>query len=195
MADNNINLLPDQTVEPTPAAKQNKMLTQLSVIVLVVTIVVTAAILAVKFLYINTQLSSLETQTTEQRQQIASRQAVEGVYRSLANQLSAAESFIGSQKHYSRFLTEFGKTVPSGVILTQMSVDASQQVTIMGTSTGYADLSGLQAKLAAVGGQNIKFYFTNPAVTSISRTDQSSPIQFTASFSIAPTLVVGPSGE
>ncbi len=183
-----INLLPSQTAEVTPKVRQQKMLTTVSVVVLIITIVAVGGLFAGK-LALQASLTSIDNSINTETQKVQTYKEAEGVYRALDTKLTSLSNFFATQKHYSTFLTQFSQTVPASMQLTDMSVDASDIATISGTVTTYADLAGFYDKLRTQGATSDNEespYFTKPALVMIGRDDQSSTIAFTVTFSLTP---------
>lgn len=205
-----INLLPEQTGEDKQQAKQQKLISQVSVVVLAITILAVVGLFATK-LIIQARLDSLDKNIATQDQRIQAKKSEEGVYRALDAKLTSLSSFFATQKHFSTFLREFSKTVPDSMTVTDMLVDTKNQATITGKVSTYADLAGFYDKLRKAGeaapmepgmdmqssaaatadsnSQPANPFFKDPLLTSISRDDQSGAITFIISFTLSPRVL------
>lgn len=199
-----INLLPEQA-EDKSQAKQQQVIAKVSVVVLAVTIVAVAGLFAAK-LALQARLNSLNNQISTQENRIQAKKTEEGIVRALDAKLTSLSSFFASQKHYSTFLTEFTKTMPSSMTLTDLAVNSKEQATISGKVATYSDLAGFYDKLLAAGPQKASNnqssmsampdmsaattpYFASPVLTSISRDTTSDQINFTVTFSLSPQVL------
>jgi Tfp pilus assembly protein PilN len=184
-----INLLPEQT-EDQSKVKQNKLITQISVVVLAVTIVAVVGLFAAK-LALQAQLNSLGQQIATQENRIQAKKNEEGVVRTIDAKLTTLSTFFASQKHYSNFLNQFTKTLPTTMTLTDLSVDTKNQATIAGKVSTYSDLAGFFDKLrtASASDNSSTPYFAKPTLTSISRDDSSGQIKFTVTFTLSPQVL------
>jgi Tfp pilus assembly protein PilN len=203
-----INLLPEQSGEDKQKLQQRKMLTQVSVGVLVLTIVAVAGLFAGK-LFLQVRSGNLDKDIAAQDQRIKAKHNEEGVYRTLDAKLTSLSSFLAGQKHFSTFFENFSQTVPDSMSLTDVTIDENGLATITGKVSTYADLAGFydklrmaepehdmenmdisQASMAATPEMTVENpYFVNPRLASISRDDQSGAINFQISFTLSPDVL------
>jgi Tfp pilus assembly protein PilN len=202
-----INLLPDQTGEDKQQLRQRKLITQVSAVVLALTIVAVIGLFAAK-LALQAQLDSLDKNIATQDQQIQAKKNEEGIYRALDAKLTNLSTFFTTQKHFSTFLSQFSKTVPDSMTVTDLSVTAANLATVNGKVSTYADLAGFYDKLRTAGpaatmSEDMDMneasssampdmsslpadpYFTNPTLLSISRDEQTGTINFSVSFTLS----------
>jgi Tfp pilus assembly protein PilN len=202
-----INLLPEQSGEDKQQLKQRKLIAQVSVVVLGITIISVIALFAGK-LFMQARIDGLDKEITTQDQRIAAMKNEEGIYRSLDAKLTSLTTFFSTQKHFTTFLREFSKTVPDSMKVTDMNVTADNAATITGKVGTYADLAGFYEKLRQAGpstssgaGQSASPsatpaavrpsapYFTQPVLMTISRDEQSGSITFTIKFGLSPQVI------
>ncbi len=189
MADN-INLLPEQSEVVDSKSKQNALINKVSAVILVVTILAVAGVFGYNFI-ISQSISGLDNEVAEQKAVVDQYKEAEGIERSVAARLQAAEQFLNSQNHYSRALTQINRSMPGGIRLDTLAIASDKAVTLSGNASAYGDLAGFLAKLKTAGDGTVR-YFIDPTLTTINREVQSKPITFSATFTLNNTLVVGP---
>ena len=190
MADN-INLLPQQSEENTQQNRQRKMVNQVSAIVLVLAILTVVGLFAAKFA-LEQQLNAIASDIQTQTDRIQAKKNEEGIQKSLIQRIRGLDAFFTQQHHYSDFLTEFNKTLPTSLSLSDMLIASDQKVTLTGSVSSYADLAGFYAKLAMSGapsGSEVGTHFLNPMLTTISRNAETGEIEFGLTFNIDPSLL------
>jgi Tfp pilus assembly protein PilN len=198
-----INLLPEQAGPDSQQTKQRKLVGQVSIAILSITILAVIGLFAAKLL-LQARVDGLDKNIATQDQRIQAKKTEEGIYRSLDAKLTSLSTFFASQKHYSTFLDQFSKTVPNSMTLTDMSVAADNKATISGKVATYADLAGFYDKLRtaskSASGQPSSAsasatvnasaaYFTSPTLVSISRDEQSGQINFSMTFTLTPLVI------
>lgn len=190
MADN-INLLPQQSEENTQQKRQRKMVNQVSTIVLVIAIAIVVGLFSAK-LVLDQQLNAIAADIQSNTQRIQAKKNEEGIQKSLIQRIHGLDAFFAQQNHYTKFLTEFNKTIPTSLSLTDMMVASDLKVTLTGNVASYADLAGFYAKLATSGapaGSDVGTNFITPMLTTITRNEQTGQIEFGLTFNINPSLL------
>lgn len=190
MADN-INLLPQQNEANARQSRQKKLLNVVSAVILVVTIVTVIALFVVQMV-LGQQLNGVEQKIAAETERIQSMKTEEGIQRSLVSRVQALDTFFNSQKHYSQFINEFNRSIPSTLRVTDLVVAEDGEVSVEGLVANYADLTGFYTMLRLSGagadaesGTN----FTNTRLISIGRDDDSGEIVFGMRFNINPALL------
>ena len=203
-----INLLPEQSGEDKQKLKQRKLVTQVSVVVLVLTIVAVATLFGAK-LFLQARASGLDQEIATQEQRVQAKKSEEGIYRALDAKLTSLSTFFASQRHFSNFFEQFEKTVPDSMRLTDVTVTKEGLATITGNVSNYADLAGFYEKLRMAGPMSEEHemqmaqssdsammeehvsapYFVSPSLASISRDEQSGAINFQISFTLSPEVL------
>jgi Tfp pilus assembly protein PilN len=195
----NINLLPSQATEGDAQSQTHKALILGSTVVLAITIIAVLGLFVGK-LVIESQLNDVNNNIKTQTAHIAEKKQVEGVYRNVTAKLTSLQTFFGKQKHYSAVLAALTATLPQSMRLTDLSMVTTNDATMTGDVSSYADLSGFFTKFKSAGPVATTAtvatapYFLHPMLVNITRNDQSGSITFTIKFSIAPTLLSSTGG-
>lgn len=189
MADN-INLLPDQTVSETPVSKSNALVKQASLVILAITIVLTAAVFGADF-YFGQKIDGLHKDISAAGDEVNQHKEAEGVYRSAAARLQGSQAFLSSQNHYSRLLEAVRRSLPGGVRLTDFAVADTGSVTISAVAASYLDITAFNSKLQTVGDASVSPYFLNTALTVIDRSEGTPGITFGVTFDVDRRLITG----
>src|SRR5690606_15889840 len=105
--------------EGSQQSHQRKLINQVSVIILVVTILAVIGLFGVQ-LYLGQQIKAADDNIAAQTQRIQAKKTEEGIQRSLISRVHALDGFFSTQNHYSQFLSEFSKTIPSTLKLDEM---------------------------------------------------------------------------
>ena len=119
-----INLLPPDYKKQLTAARSNSLLVRYNILLASVLVVLALAIGALYGVFITTKTVADQT--------IADNEAKAAQYQSVAKEatefrknLTEARAILDSQVSYSRVMLEIGRTLPDGVVLSSLSLDAA----------------------------------------------------------------------
>lgn len=187
----NINLLPQQNDENTAQARQRRMINQISIIALVLSIVAVVVLFSGQFI-LGQQIKGIEEEIQTQQSRIQAKKAEEGIQRSLISRVEALDSFFKTQKHFSLFMDEIINSSPETLNLDDMEINEVNDVVMSGKIGSYGELAGFHAKLSMAGapaGSTEGTYFTNPVLTSIKKDEDAGGIEFTMEVEISESLL------
>ncbi|MDN5819365.1 MAG: PilN domain-containing protein [bacterium] len=119
-----INLLPPAQKRQIRTARYNVVLLRYNIILVAAAIFIALGVLGVYFVMIGTQASARETEQ-ENQAKVADYQKVEEEANEFKANLATAKSILSGNINYSDSIIKIASTIPSGVVIDQLSLDAS----------------------------------------------------------------------
>ncbi|MFH1566232.1 MAG: PilN domain-containing protein [bacterium] len=171
-----INLIPEELKNQKKREIQLKGLFKGSLIFLIVSVVISAGLLAYK-LFLDKNIATLNSEISSEEQKIVSLKAMESKMVLLGEKLIFIQSVLDSRLEYSTLLKDIGNILPSGVSLTSLTISSSDKATIGGVTSSYALLSEVVRNISenAVLDTSV---FDYSEVTSVNLKEETNRIEF-----------------
>ena len=130
-----INLLPDQGRGPSNVTDQQRVSFAIAIGILGLTALI-AVLVEGGHIFLDQLNSSYLSRITADQQQLSGLQSTEVLYRSIDTKLNVLQSLISSYPYNSVLLADVASLTPSGVRLTNLSLDNAGKVSLVGESKG-----------------------------------------------------------
>ena len=182
----NINLLPDIKSEEKKKAKYLKLANTIAGVLAM--IVVVAAII---IFYLNTvttnNLKKIEAEITTQEKLIDKEIETETVLSGVKSHLGSISEVLDDRKKYSIFLTNFSEYVPQQIQISDLTMNADNEVVINGEAPTYEKLAGFVLILSgdeesSSDSTEEDQLYTNVRINSVSRNEIQGTVRFSVSF-------------
>lgn len=119
-----INLLPVQSQKELQAGMTNSILIRY-VILIAVTTGVVVALIALTFFQLNLTKNQAEKLALSNQEKVASFSDIESRTAAFKSDLALAKQIMDSEIHYTELLTSLASSLPSGVVMDQVSLDTA----------------------------------------------------------------------
>lgn len=130
-----INLLPDQGRGPSTVTDQQRVSFAIAIAILGLTALV-AVLVEGGHIFLDQLNSSYLSRITDDKQQLSGLQSTEVLYRSIDTKLGVLQGLLTSYPYNSKLLDDVASLTPSGVRLTNLSLDNLGKVSVIGESKG-----------------------------------------------------------
>jgi len=184
MSDSGINLVSEE-VQKNRLDKEKKSHQKLfSIVVIVVSLLVLAALL---FVYLSSvkKLSSIEEEKSFLTERIEANQTVEELISNIEERSNTFNSLYSSRRLYSDIILKISDLLPEEVVLGSLSFDESS-VGLTGDTPSYAALAKfIQESNKAIGQKKASFPFELISLKQASLDPQTGKVGFTISFKLS----------
>lgn len=180
----NVNLLPPELKEEIAQAKKNaKSLSFLKKLFLV--LVVIGFLIGLTFAFLNFQTKSVITQLTKEEKEIDKFGSLADNAKKISERLSTIKSIDQNTNKWSSVVEEIQKTVPEGVYLTQIKMDAAPKSRnqLAGSASSKKEVASFREAME----KSNKFEFVDieSSTTTLNQVTKKEAENFTITFSLS----------
>lgn len=178
-----INLLPDITLQEEKQERTRKLLTLISMSILVVGMVGVVIVFAVH-MQLTRQYNNIVDANKELESEITSEAKVETLYRDVISRLSAIQTIRNNSKDFEFVLKKLQDLTPEGVSFTDISIAKDNQIAITGTVNSSTNFDTFVQRLIEAQKED-NSVFQDIALASFAR-NQTENYQFTINMTVKP---------